>query len=421
MKARRHRSAVGPPSHLVHQLGRRLRPVPDLPRRAGRRRGWPSSWPSSSGGRGAAGGCDVGPLPPRRSAWSACSSQGGPGSADRRRPSGRAALEHRHAVLRRQIRRAVRSAAGRTGRLPRLAPSAQDGEPPVRRLLRAACGGGSVRPLRPCPGVARTLAQHSGRHRARGLRRHVGGRLGRAGHRAAQPDPGCPSGGAATRRSVRTAAGAVDERRAARPCATPAGARWRDVDRALGAAGGDQTGERSPGRPDAAAAGTMAATDEDGWHAPGGHGRVSWARFSTMAGISFAGILVAGTLLAIAEVGSVANLFETGYGQLLLLKIALVGLLLFLAWYNRLPPPARPVLGRRRHPARGAGPGLAAARLHGAAGGPGHGGRPGRDRRAGQRDTEQRRQRAAAGAVHPDAVRSTADTSRCTSRPTPLW
>jgi copper transport protein len=58
-------------------------------------------------------------------------------------------------------------------------------------------------------------------------------------------------------------------------------------------------------------------------------------RFSTMAGISFAGIVVAGTLLAIAEVGSVANLFQTGYGQLLLLKLALVGLLLFLAWYNR--------------------------------------------------------------------------------------
>ncbi len=58
-------------------------------------------------------------------------------------------------------------------------------------------------------------------------------------------------------------------------------------------------------------------------------------RFSTMAGISFAGILVAGTLLAIVEVGSVANLFETGYGQMLLLKIALVGLLLILAWYNR--------------------------------------------------------------------------------------
>ena len=30
-----------------------------------------------------------------------------------------------------------------------------------------------------------------------------------------------------------------------------------------------------------------------------------------------------------------ANLFETGYGQLLLVKIAMVGLLLFLAGYNR--------------------------------------------------------------------------------------
>jgi copper transport protein len=59
-------------------------------------------------------------------------------------------------------------------------------------------------------------------------------------------------------------------------------------------------------------------------------------RFSTMAGVSFGGILVAGTLLAIAEVGSVANLFETGYGQLLLVKIAMVGLLLFLAAYNRI-------------------------------------------------------------------------------------
>jgi copper transport protein len=58
-------------------------------------------------------------------------------------------------------------------------------------------------------------------------------------------------------------------------------------------------------------------------------------RFSTMAGISFAGIVVAGTLLAVAEVGSLSNLFETGYGQLLLLKLGLVGLLLFLAGYNR--------------------------------------------------------------------------------------
>ena len=58
-------------------------------------------------------------------------------------------------------------------------------------------------------------------------------------------------------------------------------------------------------------------------------------RFSTMAGISIALVLVAGTLLAIAEVGSVANLFETGYGQTLLVKIALVGLLIAVAAYNR--------------------------------------------------------------------------------------
>jgi copper transport protein len=59
-------------------------------------------------------------------------------------------------------------------------------------------------------------------------------------------------------------------------------------------------------------------------------------RFSTMAGVSIALVLVAGTLLAIAEVGSIANLFETGYGQTLLVKIALVGLLIIIAAYNRL-------------------------------------------------------------------------------------
>lgn len=58
-------------------------------------------------------------------------------------------------------------------------------------------------------------------------------------------------------------------------------------------------------------------------------------RFSTMAGFTFAGLVVAGALLAVAEVGSVSNLFETGYGQLLLLKLGLVGLLLFVAGYNR--------------------------------------------------------------------------------------
>ena len=58
-------------------------------------------------------------------------------------------------------------------------------------------------------------------------------------------------------------------------------------------------------------------------------------RFSTMAGISIALVLAAGTALAVAEVGSVANLFETGYGQTLLVKIALVGLLVLVAAYNR--------------------------------------------------------------------------------------
>ena len=59
-------------------------------------------------------------------------------------------------------------------------------------------------------------------------------------------------------------------------------------------------------------------------------------RFSTMAGVSIALVLVAGTMLAIAEVGSIANLFESSYGQTLLVKIALVGLLIIVAAYNRL-------------------------------------------------------------------------------------
>ena len=85
----------------------------------------------------------------------------------------------------------------------------------------------------------------------------------------------------------------------------------------------------APGRGD----GPLVGDDGDGALLADTAGVVG--RFSTMAGISFAGILVAGTLLAVVEVGSVANLFETGYGQLLLLKIALVGLLLVLAGYNR--------------------------------------------------------------------------------------
>jgi copper transport protein len=58
-------------------------------------------------------------------------------------------------------------------------------------------------------------------------------------------------------------------------------------------------------------------------------------RFSTMAGVSVAVLIVAGVLLAVAEVGSLSNLVDTGYGQILLVKVALVGLLLFMAAYNR--------------------------------------------------------------------------------------
>ena len=111
------------------------------------------------------------------------------------------------------------------------------------------------------------------------------------------------------------------------PPATP------DDTRALAAVAGARTAvlERPP-IPAPGHAGADALT-EDGALLADTAGVVG--RFSTMAGVSFAGILVAGTLLAVVEVGSVANLFETGYGQLLLVKIGLVGLLLFLAGYNR--------------------------------------------------------------------------------------
>ncbi len=59
------------------------------------------------------------------------------------------------------------------------------------------------------------------------------------------------------------------------------------------------------------------------------------SRFSTMAAVSVSVLLVAGVLLAIAEVGSVHNLIDTGYGQILLVKVALVGILLLMAAYNR--------------------------------------------------------------------------------------
>jgi copper transport protein len=59
-------------------------------------------------------------------------------------------------------------------------------------------------------------------------------------------------------------------------------------------------------------------------------------RFSTMAAISVALLMAAGLTLAVVEVGSFANLVDTGYGQLLVVKLGLVGILLFLAAYNRM-------------------------------------------------------------------------------------
>ena len=58
-------------------------------------------------------------------------------------------------------------------------------------------------------------------------------------------------------------------------------------------------------------------------------------RFSNMAAVSVGVLLVAGTVLALSLVGSVPALFETAYGQVLLLKLAVVGLLLVMAGYNR--------------------------------------------------------------------------------------
>jgi copper transport protein len=58
-------------------------------------------------------------------------------------------------------------------------------------------------------------------------------------------------------------------------------------------------------------------------------------RVSTVAAASVIALMVAGTALGICLVGSVSALFETTYGQLLLAKLAVFGLLLVMAAYNR--------------------------------------------------------------------------------------
>ena len=87
-------------------------------------------------------------------------------------------------------------------------------------------------------------------------------------------------------------------------------------------------------------------------------------RFSSLAGISVSLVVVAGTLLAIGLVGSFANLVNTTYGRLLLVKIGAVGLILFMAAYNRfllLPW----LLPRDAHGASGADTGAGLLRANG--------------------------------------------------------
>ena len=203
-------TALARPQDVADELGRRLRPVPRLPRRpggvragllpglhpAGRERAAPAAAVDLRGHRAR-------PRGHGRDRWRAV----GP---DRRRPVSVDALEHRHGVLRRQVRRAVRRTTGGAGGLLGLAATSQDDQPPVRRLLRPARGRRRLRPLRSCPRLARALAQYSGRHRARGLRRHVGRRTGRARDGAAHAGPGrrawpasSPATAPASRRWVR--------------------------------------------------------------------------------------------------------------------------------------------------------------------------------------------------------------------------
>jgi len=58
-------------------------------------------------------------------------------------------------------------------------------------------------------------------------------------------------------------------------------------------------------------------------------------RFSKVAATSVALVIVSGTVLAVRVVGSVAALFDTHYGHLLLVKLALVGLVLLVALVSK--------------------------------------------------------------------------------------
>ncbi|MEG7763086.1 CopD family protein, partial [Listeria monocytogenes] len=54
-----------------------------------------------------------------------------------------------------------------------------------------------------------------------------------------------------------------------------------------------------------------------------GKARKVWIRFAIVAIIAVASILVSGLLMAVMNIGQMANLFTTNYGKILLFKIGL--------------------------------------------------------------------------------------------------
>jgi copper transport protein len=59
------------------------------------------------------------------------------------------------------------------------------------------------------------------------------------------------------------------------------------------------------------------------------------SRFSTLAGIAFAVLLVTGVLQGIIEVASFGALIHTAFGRAVLIKLVLFGLLVAIGWTNR--------------------------------------------------------------------------------------
>ncbi|GAB3588514.1 copper resistance D family protein [Calidifontibacter terrae] len=70
--------------------------------------------------------------------------------------------------------------------------------------------------------------------------------------------------------------------------------------------------------------------------AVGGDWAAIWGRFSFAAMYAVGAILLSGLWLTYREVGSVAQLWQTGFGRVLLIKVALVGGLLVAGAYNQL-------------------------------------------------------------------------------------